>query len=239
VGTLALGVQGWRYGALLPIGALLGMSLYHAAFGFTSAYRSAILHRDVAGAVAQLVMLGLAMLLFAPVLARGEVFGHGVVGNDLGMRFDPIYASEIPQMEYDPDQAKSLLRQAGLPDALKAAAQRSAGPVTVQAEDVGRPGPDVEAALYFCVLEALQNVAKHAPDASVAVRLVTDRDSGDLVLAVADDGPGFVRQGDSAGQGQQNMVDRMGAVGGSVTWTSTPGSGTTVELRLPPPDRSP
>jgi peptide/nickel transport system substrate-binding protein len=40
-------------------------------------------------------------------------FGYGAVGNDLGMRFDPIYASEIPQIEYDPDEAKSLLRQAG------------------------------------------------------------------------------------------------------------------------------
>jgi len=58
---------------LLLIGALLGMSLYHAAFGFTSAYRNALVHRDVTGVVAQLVMLGLAMLLFAPVLARGEV----------------------------------------------------------------------------------------------------------------------------------------------------------------------
>jgi uncharacterized membrane protein YedE/YeeE len=79
-GALMLGEQGWRFGALLLIGAMLGMSLYHAAFGFTSAYRSAFLHRDVTGVVAQLVMLGLAMLLFAPILARGEAFGHGVVG---------------------------------------------------------------------------------------------------------------------------------------------------------------
>ncbi|MGH2604244.1 MAG: YeeE/YedE thiosulfate transporter family protein, partial [Dehalococcoidia bacterium] len=79
-GALILGQQGWRYGALLTIGVLLGMSLYHAAFGFTSAYRNALLHRDVTGVVAQLIMLGLAMLLFAPVLARGEAFGHGIVG---------------------------------------------------------------------------------------------------------------------------------------------------------------
>lgn len=43
-------------------------------------------------------------------------FGHGVVGNDLGMRFDPIYAKEIPQITYDPDEAKSLLKQAGAED---------------------------------------------------------------------------------------------------------------------------
>ena len=79
-GALLLGGQGWRYGALFLVGGLLGMSLYHAAFGFTSAYRNAIVRRDVSGIAAQLVMLGLAMLLFAPVLAQGEVFGRGVTG---------------------------------------------------------------------------------------------------------------------------------------------------------------
>ena len=59
-----------------------------------------------------------------------------------------------------------LLRQAGLPDALRAAAQRSPNAVTVEIVDVdGRQEADVEAALYFCCLEALQNIAKHAPDA--------------------------------------------------------------------------
>jgi uncharacterized membrane protein YedE/YeeE len=70
-GALALGADSWRHGALLLIGALLGVSLYHGAFGFTSAYRRAIEQRDVSGAVAQLVMLGVAMLLFAPLLATG------------------------------------------------------------------------------------------------------------------------------------------------------------------------
>lgn len=78
--TVALAGQDWRRAALVPVGALLGMSLYHGAFGFTSAYREAIRHRQVGGVLAQLVMLGLAMLLFAPVLARGEAFGHGVTG---------------------------------------------------------------------------------------------------------------------------------------------------------------
>ena len=126
-----------------------------------------------------------------------------------------------------------LLRQAGLPDALRAAAQRSTGPVSVEAADVGRPGPDVEAALYFCVLEALQNVAKHAPGAAATVRLSRDAATSELVLEVADDGPGFDPSAADGGQGQQNMADRLGAVGGTVTWVSTPGAGTTVELRVP------
>jgi len=79
-GALALGSESWRLGTLLVIGALLGVSLYHAAFGFTSAYRRALVERDVAGVLAQLVMLGLAMLLFAPLLMAGEVFGQRVGG---------------------------------------------------------------------------------------------------------------------------------------------------------------
>ncbi len=79
-GALYLGAASWRLGTLFLIGALLGMSLYHAAFGFTSAYRNAIVQRDVSGVNAQLLMLTLAMLLFAPVLAQGEVFGRSVGG---------------------------------------------------------------------------------------------------------------------------------------------------------------
>jgi hypothetical protein len=70
-GALFLGSASWRHGVLLLIGGALGLSLYHAAFGFTSAYRNAIVHRDVAGVSAQLVMLAVAMLLFAPILADG------------------------------------------------------------------------------------------------------------------------------------------------------------------------
>ncbi len=56
------------------------MSLYHAAFGFTSAYRNAIVRKDIAGITAQLVMIGLAMLMFAPFLASGEAFGRPIGG---------------------------------------------------------------------------------------------------------------------------------------------------------------
>ncbi len=79
-GLVTLTGQGIRQAVLLLIGALLGITLYHAGFGFTSAYRQMLLHRDVAGIRAQLVMLALAMVLFAPVLAAGSVLGHGVVG---------------------------------------------------------------------------------------------------------------------------------------------------------------
>jgi uncharacterized membrane protein YedE/YeeE len=79
-GLLLLGTQSLRQATLLLIGTLLGVTLYHAGFGFTSAYRRMLLYRDVTGIQAQLLMLALAALLFAPVLSSGSAFGHGVVG---------------------------------------------------------------------------------------------------------------------------------------------------------------
>ena len=79
-GVVFLGGESWKLAALFVVGGLLGVSLYHAAFGFTSAYRAAFVRRDLSGVNAQLVMIALAMVLFAPVLAQGQVFGHGVVG---------------------------------------------------------------------------------------------------------------------------------------------------------------
>lgn len=73
-------LQGGTLAALFPIGLGLGLALYHAAFGFTAAYRKAIVEKDVSGINAQLLMIGVAMVLFAPVLAMGTIFGHGVSG---------------------------------------------------------------------------------------------------------------------------------------------------------------
>ena len=130
-----------------------------------------------------------------------------------------------------------LLRQAGLPEALRAAATRSPNAVTVELAGVdGRQEPDVEAALYFCALEALQNIAKHAPDAAATVRLGTS--SGLLVLEVEDDGPGYDPGADAAGQGRQNMTDRVGAVGGTVRVDTVPGRGTVVRAQVPVPVRA-
>ncbi|MGO1118957.1 YeeE/YedE family protein [Rhodovibrionaceae bacterium A322] len=69
-----------KRGLLFLIGLGLGFSLYHAAFGFTAAYRRAWVEKDSSGVIAQLVMLALALLLFAPILTQGEAFGHGVSG---------------------------------------------------------------------------------------------------------------------------------------------------------------
>ena len=79
-GTLVLPGQGWQPPALLLLGGTMGLVLYHAAFGFTWAYRRLFLYRDIAGVEAQLLMLALATVLFAPALADGAVLGRGVGG---------------------------------------------------------------------------------------------------------------------------------------------------------------
>jgi uncharacterized membrane protein YedE/YeeE len=76
----AMAPESWRLPALFAIGAAMGFVLYHAAFGFTSAYRRMFVARDMSGVQAQLVMLAVASVLFAPALAAGSVFGNPVSG---------------------------------------------------------------------------------------------------------------------------------------------------------------
>ncbi len=71
---------GGRLALLLTIGLLLGFTLYHAAFGFTGAYHRLFTQRDTRGVEAQLVMVAAASLLFAPLLAQGELFGQALGG---------------------------------------------------------------------------------------------------------------------------------------------------------------
>jgi signal transduction histidine kinase len=96
-----------------------------------------------------------------------------------------------------------------------------------------RYAPEVEAAAYFCVLEALQNCAKHAPQASVRVCL--DALPANLTFEVTDDGPGFEPAQAHTGTGLQGMADRLAAMGGSLAIRSAPGQGTTVAGTLPIP----
>ncbi|HTD79748.1 MAG TPA: ATP-binding protein, partial [Chloroflexota bacterium] len=91
--------------------------------------------------------------------------------------------------------------------------------------------PPIEAAMYFCCLEALQNAAKHAPGAPVSVHLSAE--PAGLTLAVCDQGPGFDTDISHAGTGLQGMLDRMAAVGGTLDVVSVVGQGTTVRGRAP------
>jgi signal transduction histidine kinase len=124
-----------------------------------------------------------------------------------------------------------ILREAGLPAALRTVVRRHPTPVRLDVEELARQAPAAEAAIYFAVLEALQNAAKHAPGASVAVT-VTEQD-GVVAFAISDDGPGFAPDQGRRGQGILNICDRIGAVGGTVEWRSAPGSGTRVWGTVP------
>lgn len=82
VGTIgAYQVVGLNQALLFLIGGALGMTLYHASFGFTSSWRVFIKERRGRGLRAQMIMLGLAVLLFFPALGAGELFGNPVKGN--------------------------------------------------------------------------------------------------------------------------------------------------------------
>jgi signal transduction histidine kinase len=124
-----------------------------------------------------------------------------------------------------------LLADQGLPSALGAQARKAACPAEVQAAGIGRYPQDVEAAVYFCCLEALQNVAKYAACDGVVIRLSATDTA--LTFEVTDDGIGFDPDRTPLGSGMQNMADRLAALGGSLHVRSSPGHGTTVSGTLP------
>ena len=129
-----------------------------------------------------------------------------------------------------------LLSSAGLGVAMSAACRRAPLPASLEADGVGRHAPEIEAAVYFCCLEAMQNAAKHAgPGASARVRIWEDADS--LLFEVCDDGAGFQTNSDSEGAGLTNMRDRLGAVGGTLRVQSD-GHGTRIHGVVPASPRS-
>ena len=125
-----------------------------------------------------------------------------------------------------------LLAEQGLPAALAAAASRSTLPTTVDAALLGRYPAEIEAAVYFCCLEAIQNACKHAGEgATLALHL--REEAGMLTFDIIDDGKGFDAQARGLGAGFRNMADRLGALGGSLQVESAPQRGTTVSGAIP------
>jgi signal transduction histidine kinase len=126
----------------------------------------------------------------------------------------------------------AVLTTDGLPAALEVAAERCPLSVTVESNGRGRLAPDVEAAVYFCCVEALQNAAKHAgPGAHVRVRL--ESDPSEFRFEVRDDGVGYDPATLGTSAGMQNMADRIGALGGTLRVESAPGAGTSVVGAMP------
>jgi signal transduction histidine kinase len=125
-----------------------------------------------------------------------------------------------------------VLTEHGLGEALRSAVDRVPNRVELDLGDVGRHPPDLEAAIYFCCAEALQNASKHAgPTAVVRVGLRLT-EGGELEFDVADDGCGFEPAMAGRGNGFTNMRDRLGAFGGTLKIASTPGAGTRVTGRV-------
>jgi signal transduction histidine kinase len=132
-----------------------------------------------------------------------------------------------------------LLSDRGLVEALRAVAAQSPLPVMLDTQHVDRYAPEIESAVYFCILEALQNAAKHASTAKrVVVRLDGDV-QGELRFSVRDDGAGAPGGELAGGAGVTNMHDRVAAIGGSLRVSTHPGIGTEVRGRVPRPHAVP
>jgi signal transduction histidine kinase len=124
-----------------------------------------------------------------------------------------------------------LLADKGLAAALEAQARKSAVPTSVEAAGVGRYAPEVEATIYFCTLEALQNVAKYAAATRAQIRLGSE--DGHVTFEIEDDGAGFDSSITDYGTGLRGMADRLDAIGGSLEVRSAPGRGTTIAGWVP------
>ena len=156
---------------------------------------------------------------------------------------DPAKAmATLEQLKGDADEALETLRDLargiypplladkGLVVALESQARKAIVPVSVRADGVTRYSQDVEATVYFCVLEALQNMQKYARASHVDVQLHGQGEG--LTFEVSDDGIGFDTAIAKKGAGLTNMADRLDALGGSLTVTSTPSGGTTIDGTL-------
>ena len=104
-------------------------------------------------------------------------------------------------------------------------------PVVLEVEEIGRYSQEIESAIYFSCLEALQNVAKYANASRVTIALA--RAAGHVTVSVTDDGAGFDTGSTTQGSGLRGIEDRLDALGGTVRIESSMGTGTTVGGSVP------
>ena len=125
-----------------------------------------------------------------------------------------------------------LLQDRGLSEALANAARRASIRSRLEAATGRRYEPQIEATVYFCCLEALQNAAKYAGDGARATILLCEKEDA-LLFEVADDGSGLDSARTTFGTGLTNMRDRLEAIGGDLRVESTLGRGTRVVGTIP------
>jgi len=189
--------------------------------------RAKKLERDIHdGAQQQLVALTVKARLVESLMDKDEARARTMIGE--------LQTEASEALENLRDLARGiyppLLADQGLVTAIEAQARKAPVPVRVEASDVGRYVSEVESAVYFVVLEALQNVTKYAAATEASVTL--DAADGVLRFVVADDGAGFDPATATRGSGLQGMRDRLAAVGGELEITSAPGSGATVSGQI-------
>jgi len=183
------------------------------------------------GAQQQLVALAVKLKLADTLVGTDETRAHAMLSDlqtETNQALDDL--RDLARGIYPP-----LLAEKGLGAALESQARKSAVPVLVEIDGIGRYPQEAEAAVYFSCLEALQNVAKYADATKATVRLA--QANGTLSFEVIDDGRGFDPAAASRGSGLQGIADRLAALGGELDVRSTPGSGATVAGRLPVPPR--
>src|SRR3954447_25600543 len=176
------------------------------------------LERDIHdGAQQHLVALAVNLRVIETVAVKDPARAAGILHAQAAAARDAIETlSQLSRGMYP-----RHLADAGLAAALRAGVAGTAVPVDVLDETAGRPPDDVEAALYFFAMEAIQNAAKHASAARIIVQLETK--GGETTATVTDDGVGFATDestGPRSGVGLSNMRDRIDAVGGTVTFES-------------------
>jgi signal transduction histidine kinase len=125
-----------------------------------------------------------------------------------------------------------LLARYGVPSCLRSAASTSPVPVRIDAVGFGRLDPHVERGVYYCCLEALQNVMKHAgPNAVARIRL--RRTNNTVTFEVEDSGRGFDPNRVERGEGLSNLADRLAVMRGHLSVDSRPGMGTRIRGEIP------
>jgi signal transduction histidine kinase len=179
------------------------------------------------GAQQQLVALAVKLRLADGLVERDPARARQLISELQGETTDALEnLRDLARGIYPP-----LLADEGLTTALEAQTRKSPVRVRIHVNGVGRYPQEVEATVYFCVLEALNNVAKYgnADNVDVALR----REDGRLAFEVRDDGVGFDPGAVAGGTGLQGMADRVEALGGTLEVESAPGHGTVVTGRLP------
>jgi signal transduction histidine kinase len=179
------------------------------------------------GVLQELALLGLKLGLLEQIVA-GDPAAWALVGearDDLGGALDRL--RDLAQRIYPP-----ALEDDGLAEALADAVVRAAVPARLEADGVGRHSAQVEATVYFCCVEALQNAATHAGKSARATVRVRERGRS-LVFEVTDDGRGYDPAAIEVDADLRAVRDRIVALGGTLRIESKRGGGTRVLGSVP------